>query len=215
MKRIFMVALVSVCIITVNAQSEKFIAAMQPKVATVDTTRSIAVLTELANSFERIANAEKDQWLPFYYAALCNTNIGYINAQSGNTTVVDALADKANQLITTASTLTKDNSEIHCVNKMIITLRIMVDPMNRYQDLAKASEELELAKKLDANNPRVYLLDGQDKLFTPEQFGGSKTEAKKLFEEALKKFETFKPATSIDPNWGVVQAKYFADLAAK
>ena len=45
--------------------------------------------------------------------------------------------------------------------------------------------------------PRVYLLEGQDKFFTPEQFGGSKTEAKALFEESIKKQETFKPASSI------------------
>ena len=64
-------------------------------------------------------------------------------------------------------------------------------------------------KKLDANNPRVYLLEGQDKFYTPEQFGGSKTEAKKLFEEAVKKYEAFKPETNLHPSWGLNNAKYF------
>ncbi len=213
MKKICLLAMVSLCIMVVNAQSEKFVKAMEPKVAAIDTTRSIAGLTELANSFERIANAEKDQWLPFYYAALANTNIGYVQSQSGNVSVVDVIADKAEGLLKTAESLKKDNSEIQCLKKMIITLRVMVDPMNRYQDLAKASEALELAKKLDSSNPRIYLLEGQDKFFTPEQFGGSKTEGKKLFEEAIKKFETFKPASTIDPSWGLGQAKYFVSQA--
>ena len=54
-----------------SAQNEKFVKAMEALVPAVDTTRSPEGLNELANSFERIANAEKTQWLPFYYAALC------------------------------------------------------------------------------------------------------------------------------------------------
>jgi hypothetical protein len=73
----------------------------------------------------------------------------------------------------------------------------------------KAAEALEMAKKLDPSNPRIYLLEGQDRFFTPEQFGGSKAEAKKLFEECLLKFDAFRPATAIDPQWGRSQASYF------
>jgi hypothetical protein len=32
----------------------------------------------LANNFERIATAEKNQWLPYYYAAFCQVNLGFI-----------------------------------------------------------------------------------------------------------------------------------------
>ena len=39
--------------------------------------------------------------------------------------------------------------------------------------------------------------------------GGSKTEAKKLFETALAKFDAFKPATELDPKWGRPAAEYF------
>jgi hypothetical protein len=66
----------------------------------------------------------------------------------------------------------------------------------------QAAEALETAKKLDANNPRVYLLEGQDKYYTPEQYGGSKEEAKVLFEKSKQLFESFKPASSIHPDWG-------------
>jgi len=72
-----------------------------------------------------------------------------------------------------------------------------------------AQEALETAKKLDPENPRIFLLEGQDKFFTPEQFGGSKEEAKKLFQQSLEKFDTFKPASDIDPHWGRTTAQYF------
>jgi cytochrome c-type biogenesis protein CcmH/NrfG len=81
--------------------------------------------------------------------------------------------------------------------------------MNRYMTYGpKAQEALDMAKKLNPDNPRIYLLEGQDKYFTPEQFGGSKTEAKRLFEEALKKYDSFKPASELDPNWGKNTAQY-------
>ena len=69
--------------------------------------------------------------------------------------------------------------------------------------------------KLNPENPRVYLLQAQDKYFTPEQFGGSKAEAKKLFEEANKKYAAFKPASTIDPAWGRSSVNYFLGELSK
>jgi hypothetical protein len=96
---------------------------------------------------------------------------------------------------------------------MFNTGKMMADPMSRYMIYgAAASEALEEAKKLNPENPRVYLLEGIDKYYTPEQYGGSKTEGKELFQEAAKKMETFKPASSIHPSWGASQIKYFLSL---
>ena len=65
------------------------------------------------------------------------------------------------------------------------------------------------AKEMNPANPRVYILEAQDKYYTPEQFGGSKDEAKKLFEKAKELFMTSKPASSIEPQWGMSQVMYF------
>jgi hypothetical protein len=72
-----------------------------------------------------------------------------------------------------------------------------------------AAEALAKAKSLDPTNPRVYLQEALDKYNTPEQWGGSKTEGKKMLEDAVKKYEAFKPQSSIHPNWGLLSAKYF------
>lgn len=197
-----------------TAPSDKYIKAMEALVPAVDTTHSIEGLAELANSFERIANAEKTQWLAYYYAALCYINKGNMLYAAQQTGDIDALMDKAEPLLAKADELQKDNSEIYCLKKMFNTGRMMVDPMNRFMTYGPAaSEALETAKKLNPENPRVYLLEGQDKFFTPEQYGGSKEEARKLFEEAMKKFESFKPESSIHPVWGMQQLKYMMSQA--
>ena len=197
------------------AQSEKYKSTMKDKIAVLDTTRDVTNLKDLSASFERIGDAEKTQWLPYYYAALAQVNAGnfiYVTNMSNPAELknLDAMADKAEQLVTKAEALNKDNSEIFTVKKMIASLRMMVDPMGRYMTYGpRAQEALETAKKLNPENPRIYLLEGQDKFYTPEQYGGSKTEAKKLFEEALKKYDSFKPATELDPNWGKNTTQYF------
>ena len=195
------------------APNDKYIKAMEALVPAVDTTHSMDGLTDLANSFERIANAEKNQWLPFYYAALCNISKANMYYSKKELDKIDPLMDIAEPLLKKAEELEKDNSEIFCLKKMFNTGKMMADPMSRYMVYgAAASEALEEAKRLNPENPRVFLLEGIDKFYTPEQFGGSKTEAKQLFEDAIKKFEVFKPASSIHPVWGLGQAKYFLTL---
>ena len=214
MKKIIALSILSFIVFQpVFSQSEKYMKAMEEKVAMVNSAATMDNWKELANSFERIGDVEKDQWLPYYYAALSRVMTGYMisNGQNGGfADKTDPEADKAEQLLIKAESLTKENSEIWCVKKMIATLRMTADPMARYQTYGPAAAEaLAKAKQLDSQNPRVYLLEGQDKFYTPEQFGGSKTEAKALFEESIKKQESFKPASSIYPSWGLGQAKYF------
>jgi hypothetical protein len=219
MKKIIVGSLLSLFALTAFAQSEKYIKAMEPKVQALDSTRNEDSLRELANSFERIGAAEKNRWQPYYYAALATVNRGYQLMgpnMIGAADKIDPLADKAEQLLLLAEALSKDNSEIYIVKKMIASLRMMVDPMNRYMQYGPVAQQaLETAKKLNPENPRVYLLEGQDKFYTPEQFGGSKAEAKLLFAQALQKFESFQPASPMDPVWGRRTTNYFIMLANK
>lgn len=212
MKKIILSSMLFLCLVTSFAQSEKYMNAMKEKIAMADTLRDVPALNDLSAAFERIAEAEKTQWQPFYYAAYTQVYAALMMGMGGqvDATQTDPLADRAEQLLNKAEALSKDNSEIFVVKKMIATARMMADPMNRFMQYGPiAQEALATAKKLNPENPRVYLLEGQDKFYTPEQFGGSKTEAKKLFEEALKKYESFKPAGDLDPAWGKNVVLYF------
>jgi tetratricopeptide (TPR) repeat protein len=213
MKKILSLIAVLAVVTTTQAQSEKYTKAMQSNVVVLDSLHTAETWTDAANTFQRIADAEKTQWLPYYYAALGNVMTGYmLSGQQAGADKIDPLADKAEEMLNKADALSKDNAEIWCVKKMIASLRLMADPMNRYMTYGpKAAEALQKAKSLNPENPRVYLLEGQDKFYTPEQFGGSKTEAKALFELALKKYDSAKPESDIHPNWGRSQVKYFLD----
>jgi hypothetical protein len=214
-KTIFILTVMLVASFSSAQMPEKFVKAMEPKMAALDTTRTVEGFTDLANAFERIAEAEKNQWLAYYYAAYCNATAGTLagagdDMMAAKSDKTDPYADKADKQIKKAEELMKNNSEVFVVKKMIATLRMLGDPMSRYMTYGpEAQAALDEAKKLDANNPRVYLLEAQDKFYTPEQFGGSKDEAKVLFEKSKALFETFKPASTIHPNWGKGTVTYF------
>lgn len=193
----------------VHAQSDRYIKAMEQKVAAFDTTFSSTGLTALANDFERIAEAEKTQWLPYYYAALAQANSGIMMAGS-DASKSDAIADRAESLLGKAAALTQDNAELQVVRKLIANLRMLADPTNRYMTYGQeGAQALAKARSLSPNNPRVTLLEAQDKFYTPEQFGGNKAEAKQLFETALKQLDSEKPESSIHPHWGRPAVQYF------
>ncbi|MBI3236009.1 MAG: hypothetical protein HYZ42_18570, partial [Bacteroidetes bacterium] len=67
MKKSLFVLLASVMMTTVFAQSEKYIKAMEAKTVMLDSFNNVDSWKDLANTFERIGDAEKTQWLPFYY----------------------------------------------------------------------------------------------------------------------------------------------------
>ena len=217
-KTVFILSAILVAGFSFAQMPDKFVKAMEAKISAIDSTHTAEGFTDLANAFERIADAEKNQWLAYYYAAYCNASAGTIAGAGGDIMTAksdktDPYADKADKQIKKAEELMKNNSEIFIVKKMIATLRMIGDPMNRYMTYGpEAQAMLDEAKKLNPDNPRSYLLEAQDKYYTPEQFGGSKEEAKVLFEKAQKLYETFKPETTIHPNWGKSQVAYFLSL---
>jgi hypothetical protein len=193
------------------AQSDKYPAAMQKNIALLDSAMKNGTMTDLANSFTRIADAEKTQWLPYYYAAYCTVMSGFVEKDNSKK---DAIADKAEELIIKAETLAgKPNSETHVIRSMIASAHMMVDPQSRWQQYGQASSEsIANAKELDPTNPRPVYLEAQAKFYTPESFGGGKAPAKELFEKALTMFDAFKPKTELDPNWGKAATLYFLEM---
>ncbi len=190
------------------AAQSKYESGMQKGLEQFSAAKTADEMGTASSFFERIADAEKDKWLPYYYAAYTNYMIGWMNPKADK----DKIAEKSRDLISKAEAIEK-NSEIYCLRQMVAVQQMTVDPMTRWQTYgAEARKALEDAKKADPNNPRVYYLDGQTLFRTPEAFGGGKAAAKKLAEKAVELFKTFQPASPLHPSWGKAEAeKLLAD----
>ncbi len=208
MKKILFLLLATCTLQFVSAQSEAYTSKMKQTLQLMDSAKTTQDLQEVAATFERIGDAEKTQWLPFYYAALAQTNIGWRDAKADK----DKLAEKIKSLIAKAKAI-EDNSELYVVLNMVATQQMMVDPQARWMTYGQeGAQALVTAKKLDANNPRIYYLEGMSLFNTPSQFGGGKDKAKPVFEKAVELYKAFKPKTDLHPKWG---QKITEDMLAK
>jgi len=184
------------------AQSDKYVQTMQKNIALFDSAKSVDQLQSLASTFERIGDAEKTQWLPYYYAALAQTWIGWNPA----TTDKDGNSQKINAYLAKAEAIEK-NAELYVVENMSATQQMLVDPQNRWMTNGKdAGVALQKGLAADPNNPRLYYLQGMSLFGTPTQYGGGKDKAKPLFEKSIALFKAAQPKP-LYPTWGLREAE--------
>ena len=185
-----------------NGQSDKYEAAMKKNLSMFDSAKTTADYQALAAAFERIGDAEKTQWLPYYYAGLALTTAGWQDTKldkEANSEKVKSLCDKAEAI--------EKSSEICEIRNMAATQQMMVDPQTRWATYGKeASVALETGMKMDPNNPRLYYLQGMSVFNTPAAFGGGKEKAKPIFEKAVELFKAEQPKP-LYPHWGQKQAE--------
>lgn len=160
-------------------------------------------------SFERIGNAERDKWLPYYYAGL-----GYILAShtTQESVQVDANLDKAQIYVDKASKLSKNNDEIITLQGYIYMMKVVVDPETRgpeYSGLAMQS--FGKAVGINKDNPRALLLLGRMQMGTAQFFGNDLTASCEMITKAAQMFENQTQTTALDPIWGKEMAMIFVN----
>ena len=201
-KIVFLMAALLVTILSF-AQNEKYLGAMKMNLGAIDSAfakGSAEELAAIAANFERIGDAEKTQWLPYYYSAYCHVMTAFMkNDPAAN----DGYADKADLALAKADVIEKNNSEISLLKAMVTSSRMLVNPMQRWMELGpKIQQYSQEAITQDPNNPRPHWFNGISLKNTPEQFGGGCAAAKPELQKAMELFGTFKPASDLHPNWG-------------
>lgn len=165
-------------------------------------------INESVALFERIASAEKDNWLPNYYVALVSTTASFA---SKDKTQIDALLQKAQAALDIELTKQPNNPELLVMQGMIHTAWISFDPMTNGMKLSgKVMEIYGKAQAIAPENPRVVLSKTEFEMGSAKFFG---TDIKPLCaqaEKAVELFSTFKAETPFHPNWGADRAKELA-----
>lgn len=194
------------------AFAQNFTEVLQKNFTAFDTTMNQQQKLEYSNKLNLIAKKFDKEWLGDYYAAYAKVSLTY---QETDALKKDAYLDEAQTYIDDAVTLLgKDNDETHVLKAMIANARIGVDPQKRWQKYGKVFDEnLDKAKELNPDNPRIYVLRGISKYYTPKMFGGGKKAAMPYFEKASGLFAQ-QTATDISkPYWGKQTNDYFIGQA--
>lgn len=161
--------------------------------------------TEASNLFERIANAEPDNWLPAYYAAQVNIVSSFGEKDEKK---LSAQLKKAQDLINDATAISKNNPEILVLQAMLYTAWVASDGMTYGPKLSpKVVELYTQAAQLAPENPRVVFSKAEWDMGSASFFGQDTTPFCKDVEGSLELFANFKPETPFHPNWGKERAE--------
>lgn len=207
MKRILLAA--AILLATPALRAQDLSAALTPTIAAFDTTWDQSAKIALGNRLELIAKKWPTEWIAAYYVAYSKAQLSY-NAKDAATK--DALIDAGEEhLANTVKLLGKETDETHVLRAQFANARMGVDPQNRWQKYGKVFDaELEAAKAMNADNPRIYLLRGISKFYTPKMFGGGRKPAKPYFEKVMELFTKNPPAPpATAPAWGLQTAQWF------
>jgi len=207
MKQFIAICALSACALNASAQGD-FKAPLKTTWTVFDTSKNDDARLQAANKLNLISKKWKDEWSTHFYASLSKTIMSY---QENDAKKHDAVLDDAEkELDETVSLLGKNNDETFVLASMVANSRMAVDPMNRWQIYGKKFQEnLESAKAINPNNPRIYYMKAVSTLFTPKSFGGGKKAAKPYFEKAAALFEKESEDDITKPYWGKGINQYF------
>lgn len=183
------------------AQAQDFKPMLEKTFVAFDTSSSMDTKIEQSNKLSLIAKKWDNQWVTHYYLAFSKAVLSYLEKDPGKR---DAYLDEADKEKEDAvSILKKENDETYVLGALIANARLAVDPMQRWQKYgAIFSSDLESAKDLNPDNPRMYYLQGINKFHTPKAYGGGKTAALPYFEKAEPLFAKEAGNDITKPYWG-------------
>ena len=165
---------------------------------------------EASNLFERIATAEMDDWLPYYYVAQVNTFASF-GEKDGDT--LAGQLEKAREFLDVAKAISPDNPELLVQEALINTAWLAYDGATYGMEMSQKNMVLyQKALELAPDNPRVVLSKAEWDMGTARYFGKDTSPYCGEVKRALELFATFKSETPFYPSWGKERAeKLMAD----
>lgn len=152
-----------------------------------------------SNLFERIAKAEKENWLPYYYVALVNTTNSFMEKDKSK---IAAQLEKAQEFLNLSKIYTKDNVEIEVIQALIFTAEMMQD-VTKGQSLAPKIESIyQRALAMNPKNPRVVVNFAEWKIRSAKFFKQDTTPYCNALKKGLLLFDSYESKEPFGPTWG-------------
>lgn len=160
---------------------------------------------EASNLFERIAMAEEDNWIPYYYVAMVNTTASFGLTDEKQLT---RQLEKAKEFVDIAKRISPDNPELLVMEALVNTAWIAFDGATYGMTLSGKNVQLyQRAFELDASNPRVVFSKAEWDMGAARYFGKDTAPFCKDVGKAVELFATFGSEEPFYPSWGEDRAK--------
>ncbi len=201
MKTTILCIVIFMAALTGKSQSKQFTSAMGEALGQYATCKTVSDFQELGNRFALIANAEKSEWLPFYYHAHCYIIMSFM--ETADAAKKDIYLDEAEKSVLKMIELAPKESEVYALQSMLYSARLVVSPMERGQKYsALSSQAIGMALGLDANNPRAKFLKLRNEMGSAQFFGKDLKEFCPQASELLANWDNYKVKSPLNPSWG-------------
>ncbi len=172
--------------------------ALESAVMQFNQTNNPSSYTQLSLQFEKLYSMDKTNWLIPYYAGMTKSLMCLLKMGDR-----DALANDALLWVARAKSIVQ-NDEIYCAESLAYTAKLSVNPALRWFAFeGKIKNALTMAKKLNPNNPRAYILEANIQHKIPFIFGGGCKSTKPLIQKAESCLNAQTNANNLEPSWGI------------
>ena len=197
MRSFFYILFFSICFLKVQAQANSTNKTLETAVMQFNLANKNLNYQELYIQFEQLYTVNKTNWLIPYYAGMTRSIMCLLKMGDK-----DALANDALLWVGRAKSIMA-NDEVYCAESLAYTAKMSVNPLLRWLTYeGKIKKSLSLAKKLNPNNPRAYVLEANIQQKIPYIFGGGCKSVKPLIEKAELCFNTQTKSNLVEPSWG-------------
>lgn len=206
MKKTILSIAILLTTLTGMSQSKEFAGAMGEALSQYANCKTINDFQTLGNRFSLIANAEKTEWLPFYYHAHCYILMSFM--EPSDVVKKDSYLDVAEKSIDKMIALVPNEAEAFALQSFYYTARLVVNPMERGQEYSMLSgQAVGKALLIDPNNPRAKVIKLQNDMGSAQFFGKDPKEYCPQASELLANWDNYKLKSLLYPAWGKSQVE--------
>jgi tetratricopeptide (TPR) repeat protein len=186
--------------IALGASAQTMEENLKAAVQQFDTSKTVNAMMVASSQLDLLSSKYPNEAMTNYYSAYAKAMISY---KETNAKKRDLFLDQADKYYEKVKQLNPENDETCVLGALIANARIAIDGKNRYKQYGEPFDKnLEKAKALNPNNPRIYYLRGVSTFYTPKMFGGGAKRAKPYFEKAKSLFATQDKSSVMKPYWG-------------
>lgn len=179
--------------------------AMSSALQQFDTASTIADLQNTANSFSRIANVAKDDWLASYYQSQCLILMSFREKDLARK---DEYLNEGEAILNVLLETQANNDEVYALQSLLYTARLSVDPMNRGQEyMALSGGAYQKALALNPKNPRALYLQLSNEVGMANFFGEDTSKYCDRIESLYSNWEEYNKVEKFHPSWGLGQVE--------
>ena len=174
---------------------------LQNTLTMLDSAKSVQDMFNAANRLELIAGKWDTTWITHYY---CTYSFGLVSYYEKDVDKRDGYLDKADKHLERTKALVKtSNDELFVLAAFIANARLSVKPESRwkkYGDIFNA--EIDSAKAIRPENPRIYFLEANSVYYRPKMFGGGEKNALPYYQKAEELYNNETENDIFKPSWG-------------